>query len=88
LPIDKKEKDRMTDFIADAWYVGALSHEVQGDALFARRLLDRPVLFYRRQDGAPVALLDRCPHRFAYLSKGTADRRRGGVHLSRPALRT
>ncbi len=29
------------------------------------------MLFYRRQErGEPVAMLDRCPHRFAYLSKG------------------
>lgn len=61
----------MSEFIWNAWHVGALSSEVGADALFARRLLDRPVLFYRRRDGgAPVAMLDRCPHRFAYLSKG------------------
>jgi len=60
----------MSSFICNAWYVGALSHEVAENGLFARRLLDQPVLFYRKQDGQVVALLDRCPHRFAYLSKG------------------
>ncbi|WP_404711852.1 Rieske 2Fe-2S domain-containing protein [Sphingomonas sp. MMS24-J13] len=60
----------MAEFIHNAWYVGALSHEVAGDALFARRLLDLPILFYRTGAGTPVAMLDRCPHRFAYLSKG------------------
>jgi len=61
----------MSEFIWNCWYVGALSNELVGEALFARRLLDRPVLFYRRQgSGEPVAMLDRCPHRFAYLSKG------------------
>ena len=60
----------MSDFIWNAWHVGALSNEVGPEALFARRLLDRPVLFYRRADGTAVALPDRCPHRFAYLSKG------------------
>jgi len=59
----------MSDFIYNAWYVGALSQEV-GDGLFARRILDRPVLFYRTESNGPVAMLDRCPHRFAYLSKG------------------
>ncbi|WP_161392387.1 aromatic ring-hydroxylating dioxygenase subunit alpha [Croceibacterium xixiisoli] len=59
------------EFILNAWHVGALSHEVEAEALFPRRLLDRPVLFYRRErDGTPVAMLDRCPHRFAFLSKG------------------
>lgn len=61
----------MSEFVWNAWHVGALSQEVPPDALFARRLLDRPVLFYRKRLTAePVAMLDRCPHRFAYLSKG------------------
>jgi phenylpropionate dioxygenase-like ring-hydroxylating dioxygenase large terminal subunit len=58
-------------FIWNAWHVAALSQEVEQGALFARRLLDVPVLIYRLQDsGRPVAMPDRCPHRFAYLSKG------------------
>jgi len=61
---------RNTAFVWNAWHVAALSHEVGPEALFARRLLDVPVLIYRRQDGTPVAMPDRCPHRFAYLSKG------------------
>lgn len=62
---------RNSDFIWNAWHIGALSHEVGPKELFARRLLDLPVLFYRKQEsGDPVAMLDRCPHRFAYLSKG------------------
>jgi vanillate O-demethylase monooxygenase subunit len=60
----------MSDYILNAWYVAACSHEIDADALFARRLLDKPVVFYRTAAGDPVALLDRCPHRFAYLSKG------------------
>lgn len=61
----------MSEFIWNAWHVGALSNEVEADGLFARRLLGKPVLFFRReQTGDPVAMLDRCPHRFAYLSKG------------------
>jgi vanillate O-demethylase monooxygenase subunit len=58
-------------FVWNGWHVAALSHEVGPDALFARRLLDVPVLIYRLQgSGTPVAMPDRCPHRFAYLSKG------------------
>ena len=65
----------MPEFLWNAWYVAALSHEVGAERLFARRLLDLPVLLYRSQgDGTPVAMLDRCPHRFAHLSKG---RRKG-----------
>lgn len=49
--------------------MAAWSSEV-GDELFARRLLDVPVLLYRLSDGQIVACEDRCPHRFAPLSMG------------------
>ena len=51
-------------------YVAALSREVEGEAMFHRRLLGTPVLLYRKGDGTPVALHDRCPHRFAPLHLG------------------
>jgi vanillate O-demethylase monooxygenase subunit len=59
----------MSAFVFNAWYAAAFPEEI-GETLFARRLLDLPVLFYRTAAGAPVAMLDRCPHRFASLSKG------------------
>ena len=59
----------MGAFLLNAWYVAAWSHEL-GDALIARTLLEKPVLLYRGTGGAPVALADRCPHRFAPLHKG------------------
>ena len=57
-------------YLQDAWYAGALSTEVPEEGLFARTLLDTPIVFYRKQDGTPVALNDRCPHRFAPLHLG------------------
>jgi phenylpropionate dioxygenase-like ring-hydroxylating dioxygenase large terminal subunit len=39
--------------------------------LLARVILDEPVVLYRRADGAPVALEDRCCHRSVPLSIGT-----------------
>jgi len=59
-----------SDFILNAWNAAACHHEVGDEALFARRIADRPLLFYRTANGDPVAMVDRCPHRFAYLSKG------------------
>lgn len=56
-------------FIRNAWYVAAWSKEV-GRQLLARRILDEPVLLYRKNDGTPVALLDRCAHKLAPLSMG------------------
>ena len=57
-------------YLMNAWYVAALSQELSADTLFDRTLLDIPVVLYRRADGTPIAMLDRCPHRFAPLSMG------------------
>ena len=57
-------------FIRNCWYVIAWDHEIVGDALFSRTVLDEPILVYRRADGGYVALEDRCCHRLAPLSIG------------------
>ena len=54
----------------NAWYVAALSKDVDRE-LKRRMILDEPVLLYRSLSGEVVALHDRCPHRFAPLSRGT-----------------
>ncbi|MBN3456043.1 Rieske 2Fe-2S domain-containing protein [Mycobacterium sp. DSM 3803] len=56
----------------NCWYVAALRDEV-GPELFARRLLDIPVMLYRRGDGSVVAMADRCAHRPHPLSDGRRD---------------
>jgi len=35
--------------------------------------MGKPVVLYRKKDGGPVALEDRCPHRWAPLSGGRID---------------
>ena len=62
-------------FVRNAWYAAARAEEV-GRSLTARTLLGQRLVLYRTEAGAPVALLDRCPHRFAPLSLG---RLRGDV---------
>ncbi len=57
-------------FLMRAWYVAALSTEVGPTELFHRRLLDTSVMIYRLADGTPVAMHDRCPHRFAPMHLG------------------
>ena len=54
----------------NAWYVAALSKNVDRE-LRRRVIMDEPVLLYRTEGGDVVALFDRCPHRFAPLSRGT-----------------
>ena len=61
--------DETTPLLRHAWYVAALASEV-GRQPLARRLLDIPVLLYRRLDGSAVALEDRCAHRSFPLSRG------------------
>lgn len=57
-------------FLYNAWYVAAWDHELKNDSMLSRRLLDKKIVMYRDENGDPVALQDRCPHRFAPLSLG------------------
>jgi phenylpropionate dioxygenase-like ring-hydroxylating dioxygenase large terminal subunit len=56
-------------YVRNAWYVAAWDHEVTRE-MRRRIILDEPVVLFRRDDGAPVALEDRCCHRQAPLSMG------------------
>ncbi|MBL6751949.1 MAG: aromatic ring-hydroxylating dioxygenase subunit alpha [Nevskia sp.] len=58
-----------SDYLNNAWYAAAWSSEV-GRALLERTILEQPVLLYRKEDGAPVAIGNRCAHRFAPLGMG------------------
>lgn len=57
-------------FLKDCWYVAAWDHEVLADTLLARTIVGESVLVYRRVDGTPVAIDNRCAHRLAPLSLG------------------
>lgn len=59
----------MRDFLTNAWYMVAWAEEVT-DEFLSRKFLGAPVLLTRDAAGAPIALRDRCPHRFAPLSLG------------------
>jgi vanillate O-demethylase monooxygenase subunit len=56
-------------FLRNYWYAAALAPDV-GRTPIQRRVLNEPLLLYRKEDGAPVALSDICPHRSMPLSKG------------------
>ena len=70
----------MKNVLRNYWFLAGLGEEVK-DKPLPRRILDIPLVFFRGQDGNVAALLDRCPHRFAPLSRGRVD----GV-LSRVAV--
>jgi phenylpropionate dioxygenase-like ring-hydroxylating dioxygenase large terminal subunit len=63
---------RTGNYPSNCWYVVATSDEV-GRELRATRALDTPVLLYRTQAGAVVALEDRDAHRPYPLSLGRLD---------------
>lgn len=67
-------------YLMRAWYVAATSNEITDDGTLARKLLGTSVVLYRDGAGKPIALHDRCPHRFAPLSMG----KREGDHLICP----
>jgi vanillate O-demethylase monooxygenase subunit len=56
-------------FIRNAWYIAAWADEL-GPKPLARRICDEPVVLFRDQAGRVAALVDRCCHRAAPLSKG------------------
>lgn len=60
----------MQKFPKNCWYMAGWAEELGEGAMLSRRIMDRPTVFYRKQDGEVAALYDRCPHRFAPLSKG------------------
>ena len=57
-------------FLRNQWYVCARSTELSRKIL-TRTICGEPLIFYRREDGSPVVLTDRCPHRQYPLSRGT-----------------
>ena len=58
--------------IRQAWYVAAWSDELGREPL-ARVILGEMLVLFRAEDGAVVALEDRCPHRNLPLSAGRRD---------------
>jgi phenylpropionate dioxygenase-like ring-hydroxylating dioxygenase large terminal subunit len=56
-------------FLKNAWYAAAWISELASKP-FARRIAGEPIVIYRSESGRLVALRDRCPHRFAPLSRG------------------
>lgn len=61
--------DNEVPYQLNAWYAAASGDEVDHEP-FRRLLLGEPVVIFRKKDGTPVALEDRCCHRHAPLSPG------------------
>ena len=56
-------------FLRNYWYVAASDAEI-GRKPLGRMILGEPIVFFRTEDGTPVAFEDRCAHRHLPLSMG------------------
>jgi len=57
-------------FVRNLWYMAAWAEEVPENGFLSRTLLGERWLLFRCGDGTWAMLADRCPHRFAALSRG------------------
>jgi phenylpropionate dioxygenase-like ring-hydroxylating dioxygenase large terminal subunit len=55
--------------VRNRWYIAAFAHEITRQPL-ERAILGIPVLFYRTEAGAAVAMYGLCPHRYFPLAQG------------------
>jgi phenylpropionate dioxygenase-like ring-hydroxylating dioxygenase large terminal subunit len=70
-------------FVKNAWYAAMWGDDLPAGTLVPQTIVGETLAFYRREDGSPVALFDRCPHRFAPLTRGKVlpnDRVQCGYH--------
>jgi phenylpropionate dioxygenase-like ring-hydroxylating dioxygenase large terminal subunit len=58
------------DYLRNAWSMAGWAAELPAGKMLSRRLMDTPIVLFRNSQGAAQALVDRCPHRFAPLSRG------------------
>lgn len=63
------------EFLRNTWYLVAWSGDLKPDEMVSRTVLERPLLISRDEHGKAFALDDRCPHRFAPLTRGRFDGR-------------
>lgn len=60
-------------FLRNVWYVAGWTSEFQPGAPVGRTIIDEPIVFFRTSDERLIALTDRCPHRWAPLSRGRVE---------------
>jgi phenylpropionate dioxygenase-like ring-hydroxylating dioxygenase large terminal subunit len=77
----KNLADIHTPLIFNQWYVAGLDEEFSRE-LQERYILDRSIVLYRKEDGSPVALQNRCAHRSypLHVSRLEGDNIRCGYH--------
>ncbi|OJY04546.1 MAG: hypothetical protein BGP04_03960 [Rhizobiales bacterium 62-17] len=62
--------DSATPLVAGCWYVICTTTELDAQKMLSRWILDQNIVVRRTENGTPVAMDNRCPHRSFPLSKG------------------
>lgn len=57
-------------YLRNVWYQAGWSADVPAGGHLARTIVEEPMVFFRKADGALAAIGGRCPHRFAPLARG------------------
>lgn len=58
------------NYATNLWYAALWADDLAEGALESRTICEQPIVFFRGPQGEPVALEDRCAHRFIPLSMG------------------
>jgi phenylpropionate dioxygenase-like ring-hydroxylating dioxygenase large terminal subunit len=58
------------NYATNLWYAALWAEDLAIGALESRTICEQPIVFFRGSQGEPVALEDRCAHRFVPLSMG------------------
>ncbi|AOW12036.1 hypothetical protein LPB72_13635 [Hydrogenophaga crassostreae] len=58
-----------SSMVRNRWYMAAFSNEITRQPM-ERTILGKPVVMYRKENGAPVAMYGLCPHRYFPLAQG------------------
>jgi vanillate O-demethylase monooxygenase subunit len=59
--------------LRDCWYMADWAEKLVPGEVLGVTILDEPIALYRKKDGSPSALADRCAHRLAPLSIGRVE---------------
>ena len=57
-------------YATNLWYAALWAEDLADGTLQSRTICEQPIVLFRGPDGEPVALEDRCAHRFIPLSMG------------------
>lgn len=71
----------MPSYLQNVWYMAGWSEDLT-ERILSCRIFERPMALFRASDGSVKAVADRCPHRFAPLSRARNRRTRSSAPIT------